>query len=134
MDLSGHLAVVHAQFKVVAVQANENSKMADSAEDKLVSSEKKPPAQKPGPAGESHVQAQQQHVEQHAASSNGMDDQSGSGEVGVNGYNVLESAPRRQPADVSVQAAPARPRSGRRRALYGSSQRRRHDSTFRLMQ
>ena len=116
---------------VVAVQANENSKMADSAEDKLVSSEKKPPAQKPGPAGESHVKAQQQHVEQreeqHAASTNGMDGQSEAGEVGVNGYNVLESAPRRQPADVSVQAAPARVMSLRRRALFGSSWRRRHD-------
>ena len=120
------------------MQANENSKMADSAEDKLVSSGKKPPAQKPGPAGESHVKAQQQHVEQHAeqhaASTNGMDGQSEAGEVGVNGYNVLESAPRRQPADVSVQAAPARLKSIRRRALFGSSWRRRHDVPLSLVQ
>ena len=77
------------------------------------------------------MQPQQQHIEQHAeqhaASINGVDGQSEAGEVGVNGYNVLESAPRRQPADVTMQAAPARLQRVRRQALFGSSWRRRHD-------
>ena len=115
------------------MQANENSKLADSAGDKLVSSHK-PPAQKAEAAGENHIQTQQQHAEQHAASTNGVDGQSEAGEVGVNGYNVLESAPRRQPADVSVQAAPARLRPIRRRGILGSSYRRQHKSSLSLVQ
>ena len=93
------------------MQANENSKLADSSGDKLAAAEKKP-------AG-----AEQKQQPQHTDSANGISHNpahsfkfaglqgnqsqvppsSEQGEVGVNGYNVHESAPRRQPADVSTQ-------------------------------
>ena len=108
------------------MQVNENSKLADSAAEKLVSLDKLAPAE-PAPAA--------QQLQPHGAGTNGASshvadasalglqqaDGSTEGEVGVNGYAVHESAPRRQPADVSAQCVPGRPGCpSRRRPLFKS--------------
>ena len=111
------------------MQVNENSKLADSAADKLVSLDKHAPAE-PAPAA--------QQLQPHGTSTNGASsrmvdasalglqqaDGSAEGEVGINGYSVHESSPRRQPADVSAQCMPGRPGCpSRRRLLFRSSSR-----------
>jgi len=101
------------------VQANENSNLADSVSDNLVSPKKPAMGEKPADADHSHAQ------QTHAPGSNGLvshainpdpaslhaegSQGSAEGEVGVNGYTIHESAPRRQPADVSTQCTAVRP-------------------------
>lgn len=109
------------------MQVNENSKLADSAAEKLIPLDKHVPAE-PAPAA--------QQLQPHGAGTNGASshdpsalglqqaDGSAEGEVGINGYSVHESAPRRQPADVSAQCMPGRPGCpSRRRLLFRCSSR-----------
>ena len=98
-----------------SLQANENSKLADSASEKLVVAVEKPADSKGDHGQQAHAPKPNEAVSHPADPSLAGLPADGSqgaaeGEVGVNGYHLHDSAPRRQPADVSTQCIAARRR------------------------